>query len=186
MGFYLMKTIYKKMLLTTISVFIASCATLGSSYKQVKDKLNDHPADKARIIVLRTNEHKLYSMRSAPIKIDNVGVSSCPMGGFDYFDVFPGRHEIVTETWDNPGQCGFSVEPKAGEQYYFEVIPRNSSFNPWFMVGILGGAVGGVISGYMSTSLDKGEKGCRGMFALVPLSRDEANNKILELNIVEK
>ena len=181
-----MKVMLKKIIIISFSLIITGCTTLGSSYKQVESKLQDSPSDKARIIVLRTNEHRLYLGRSAPIKIDNEEVSFCPMGGFDYFDVSAERHELITETWDYPGKCGFSIDPKAGEQYYFEVIPRESSFNQWVMVGMLGGAVGGLIAGSISASMDKGEEGCRGMFALIPLNKEEAMNKIIELHIVEK
>lgn len=177
---------YKQFIIITFVFALTGCTTLGSSYKQVENTLQDYPASKARIIILRTHEHQLYSGRSAPIKIDNREASSCPMGGFDFFDISPEPHELTTETWDYPGKCGFKIMPKAGEKYYFEVIPRESSFNPWFMVGMLGGAIGGVISGSISANLDKGEKDCRGMFALVPLNEEEAKNKILELNIVVK
>jgi len=164
----------KHFLILTIScLFITSCASIGPLYPEASKSIPQLSRNQARLYFLRTNEHSLYLARNAAITIGENDGGACPMGGFFYRDLAPGKYVIKTDMWDLPGSCKLVLNAQEGDVYYFEITPRMKSWTTYLTTGFLGNAI------------EASSQDCSGAFAIVPIPEEEAVKKLSDLGIVK-
>lgn len=163
-----------KILLTAILVSILTgCAATGERYsEQASTRAAVAPSD-ARLIVFRTKESTQYSGRAAAVNIDGNASGRCDYGGFNTFDVSPGRHVIKVDMWDSPGTCELPIEVTGGSSYFFEIQPRLGNLLSFLGGGIIGAAI------------ESSGRQCGGSFSISPVEENAALQKLRELRATE-
>ncbi len=128
---------YRAVSFVFASIFLASCAS-GPPLKPV-------PAEKvsetsARIQIARTTD-MLYLALDARVSVNGSVVAALPRGGSTYVDVNPGTATVRVDHPTSPGSFAVSFEARPGSTYAIEVSPRNESFMPGALGGVIGLAV---------------------------------------------
>jgi hypothetical protein len=154
---------------------LTGCAT-GPSYKEAKRTLPKLEEGKARLIIYRTKESKLYIAKSAPIALNNAEIGKVGYGGFSFKDVSPGSYILKTTAWDWPGSCeiSFTIQD-ADKSYFFEVKPREESYAAFKDGSII---ILPEITGLIAAANESKGKACGGLFAIIPT---EAKNAAAQL-----
>ena len=155
-------------------VLLFGCAATGESYQGQSAKLKPVDTDKARLFVFRTADSLLMSLRAARIQLNGREIGSNDRGGFAYFDVTPGKGVLSVDVVDFPGRCELSIELLAGQEYYFEVIPRAETHQ----AGFVGGMFGGLLGNIAARSAESAGIMCGGTFAVEARDRDTAMLKM--------
>ena len=165
----------KSLLVVITLTLLAGCAS-GPSYKESKNTLPVLSETQARVVVFRTKESKLYLAKGTPLAMNGTKMATVGYGGFAYSDVTPGTYTLKTEVSDWPGSCeiGFSIE-QPNKSYFFEIKPRDESYDA-FKDG--SSIVFPVITGISAAAKESKEKTCGGLFALVPVTEEEAAAKL--------
>ncbi len=169
----------KKILLTLlVSILVVGCNSMSQkSYSEMRRDIQHVDKDQARIVMLRTNEHKLFEERSATVRINDERVSALPKGAFHYFDVDPKEFKLSIRLEEFPGECGVMVNPKGGETYYFEVVPIQETYDKGQMALLMGGMTALTVI----STVEAHGKACAGMFALHPQQKEDAVQKLQPL-----
>lgn len=157
----------KTLAATTLLAVLTGCAATGPKYSEVIT--GQVSPLSARLIVFRTKESSQYSGRAASVKIDGNASGSCGFGGFNTFDVVPGRHVIAVDMWGSPGKCELSVDVSGGGSYFFEVQPRLGNLLSFLGAGVIG------------ASLESVGQQCGGAFSIAPVDAPAALPKLNEL-----
>jgi hypothetical protein len=154
---------------------LAGCVS-GPSYKEAKNTLPKLEEGKARLIVYRTKESKLYIAKSAPITINGAELGKVGYGGFSFKDVSPGSYTLKTTAWDWPGSCEISFTiTGADKTYFFEVKPREESYEAFKKGSII---ILPEITGLISAANESKGKVCGGLFSLGPTEFKKASAQL--------
>jgi hypothetical protein len=157
----------------SIVLALTGCAASGPRYSDLDPAKQPALKSQARLIIFRTKENGQYSARSATLKIDGTKVGSVDYGGFNTFDVSPGKHLLGVDMWDAPGKCELPVETTTDNIFYFEVTPRINSF-----LAFMGG-------GFIGATIESSGTQCGGAFSITPVDQSIALPKLTDLRLSE-
>lgn len=151
-----------------LAAVLAGCAATGPRYSEVAN-VQQVSASNARLVIFRTKESTQYSGRAAAVRIDGNASGSCDFGGFNTFDIAPGKHVVAVDMWDSPGKCELPVDVSGGSSYFFEVQPRLGNLLSFIGAGIIG------------ASVESSGRQCGGAFSIAPVEAAAALSKLSEL-----
>lgn len=98
------------------------------------------PPGKARLAIARTSAF-LYLTLSARVDVNGQRIADLGRGE-TYSGVFDaGRLSITTDHWSSPGKFTVALNAESGAEYKLELSPREDSFLPGALFGIVGLAV---------------------------------------------
>ncbi len=167
----------RPLILCVLIVLTTGCMSgyraTGPLFSELVESVEEAPSDKSRITLFRTNEYSLYFGRAASIKQNDNEIAQVPKGSFTYLDIEPGSQKIYAETWDYPGICGYNVNAEIGKNYFFEVMPRKESIGKGLLI-----STGGLIGISIAENMEVIDEKCRGLFAVVPVEKELAMEKI--------
>jgi hypothetical protein len=114
------------------------CAT--ATYPEVNSvDIEPPPVDKAKILFTRDNSI-LYMALGARVKVEGTQVAKLARRESFSTLVTPGKVKMEVDTATAPGRFGITLNASAGKIYQIKVLPRNDSFLPGALFGILGSA----------------------------------------------
>jgi hypothetical protein len=165
---------------------LAGCAATGPRYAETVATLPDIPRHSTRLTVFRTAESGQYSGRSATLRIDGRESGSCDFAGYQVFDVRAGPHVLAVNMWDAPGSCSLSVDVLGGEDYFFEISPRQESLVALTLgtvIGAIGGRLGPEVAPAAIMGAESSGKGCGGAFSIAVVDEGAARRKLADLRL---
>jgi hypothetical protein len=154
-------------------VSLYGCAATGPSYQDFSQS-SALTEMKARLVLFRTRESAIASVRTADVRIDGVPAAGVRYGGFAFVEVQPGKRVLTVDLPDIRGQCDLPVDTAAGKEYYFEVKPRVEGLGMGLIPTL-------VVKGDQPWSPDRSD--CRGAFYVVPIERNDALQKLKDLKL---
>lgn len=174
-------------LLLLTAVAIASCAAGPGTPRATNPGLSPPAESLARLVFLRTQDSKLYILRSAPVYLDDRKIGNVGYGTWFEQEVTPARYRMTVRNWDSPGSCEVTMEAEAGKTYYLQIDPRDENFNAFVVGDIVGTLAGGNFLVELTTGLalqaaESYAQACGGLFRLYPLDAVSAQAKLALLD----
>jgi len=163
---------------------LAACAGGGPSFEQHIAAQPEVARASARLTVYRTADHPAFFGRAVAVKLDGRELGTCDYAAFRTFYVPTGDHVLGVELWDVPGTCRLSVGLMGGEDYFFEIAPRQELVLSSLLGSLLGGTgLRGIGIGLGSTAIgaDAGGTACGGAFSIVGVEETAARARLKAL-----
>ncbi len=164
-----------KLVVVLLAVAIAGCVASGPLYPEQRGLVADVPPHAARITVFRRASDTVFLGRPVPVAIDGRTRASCDYAGYAMVDVTKGPHVLRIDIPDYPGRCELAVDLIGGEEYFYALVPRESSYRAWALGSLVGFFVPlGGAAGLVAMAAESADKTCGGPFAIVPVDEDVA------------
>ena len=169
---------------------LCACAASGPSFDEIASAAEAIPVGKARVILFRTRDSRLYVARHAAVSMDGEKLGGAGYGSFLIHDIDAGNHRLKADMWDMPGRCELAFTAAAGEHYYFQVDPRAESFGA-FAAGDLAtylltnNMFASVAGGLGAVAAESYGKECGGAFRIYPVDPGTATSRLGPLRRID-
>jgi hypothetical protein len=146
--------------------------------------LPEVPPHSTRFTVYRTAASMQFSGRAATVRIDGKEFGSCEFAGYQVFHVRAGPHVLAVNMWDAPGSCSLSIDVLGGEDYFFEIAPRQESLVAMTLgtvIGALGGGLGPAFAPAVVMGAESSGRKCGGAFSIAVVDEAAARRALADL-----
>jgi hypothetical protein len=123
-----MKKIINIILITTVMIFLVSCASVKMASKEEDTTLKEFklpPPDRAGLYIFRNSF--LGQMLLRPLYVDGNLIGETANGVYFYLDLSPGKHFISTES--EFGKNSVVFEAEGGKNYFAEQFIKMGIFS---------------------------------------------------------